>query len=78
MISKLEILLIKSYKTISHPIYHALDKVHLNLFACRFTPSCSQYAEEAIKKYGPVKGTIMAIKRISRCYSPNGGSDPVK
>lgn len=45
---------------------------------CRFTPSCSQYAVEALKKYGPLKGLILAVKRISRCH-PGGGSgyDPV-
>ena len=46
--------------------------------SCRFTPTCSQYALEAIRKYGPFKGLWLAIKRISRCH-PWGGSgyDPV-
>jgi conserved hypothetical protein YidD len=46
--------------------------------ACRFTPTCSQYAVEAIKKYGPFKGFWLAFKRILRC-NPWGGSgyDPV-
>lgn len=45
---------------------------------CRFTPTCSQYSLEAIKKYGVFKGLILSIKRISRCH-PGGGSgyDPV-
>lgn len=45
---------------------------------CRFTPTCSQYAIEAIRKYGPFKGTWRAIRRILRCH-PWGGSgyDPV-
>ena len=45
---------------------------------CRFTPTCSQYAVEAIRKYGPFKGLFLAIKRILRCH-PWGGSgyDPV-
>ena len=45
---------------------------------CRFKPTCSQYALEAIKKYGIVKGSFLAIKRILRC-NPfcNGGYDPV-
>lgn len=46
--------------------------------ACRYTPTCSQYAQEAIKKYGPFKGGRLALKRILRC-NPWGGSgyDPV-
>ena len=45
---------------------------------CRFTPTCSNYAIEAIKKHGPFKGTWLAVKRILRCH-PWGGSgyDPV-
>jgi len=45
---------------------------------CRFTPTCSQYALEALKKYGLFKGTWLAIKRISRCHPWGGhGYDPV-
>ena len=46
--------------------------------ACRYTPTCSQYAMEAIKKYGPFKGGWLAFRRILRC-NPWGGSgyDPV-
>ena len=46
--------------------------------ACRYVPTCSQYAIEAITKYGPVKGLWLAVKRILRCH-PWGGSgfDPV-
>jgi putative membrane protein insertion efficiency factor len=40
---------------------------------CRFHPTCSQYALDAIQKYGPRKGTWRAIKRIARCR-PGGGS----
>lgn len=46
--------------------------------SCRYTPTCSHYSVEAIKKYGPGKGGVLAIKRISSCH-PWGGSgyDPV-
>lgn len=45
---------------------------------CRFYPTCSQYALEAIKKYGIVRGGIMAIKRIAKCNPYHkGGYDPV-
>lgn len=45
---------------------------------CRFTPTCSQYAIEALRKHGPFKGLALAIWRILRC-NPWGGSgyDPV-
>lgn len=46
--------------------------------SCRFTPTCSAYAVEALKKHGPIKGLALAIWRILRC-NPWGGSgyDPV-
>ena len=46
--------------------------------SCRFTPTCSQYALEALRKYGPLKGGWLALRRIARCH-PWGGSgyDPV-
>lgn len=46
---------------------------------CRFYPTCSQYAIEAIEKYGAIRGGIMAVWRILRCNPFNsGGYDPVK
>ncbi|NRB10211.1 MAG: membrane protein insertion efficiency factor YidD [Rickettsiaceae bacterium] len=45
---------------------------------CRFTPSCSNYAKEAVTKYGAIKGSWLTIKRIVRCQPfANGGYDPV-
>ena len=46
--------------------------------SCRFTPTCSEYAKQAILKHGPIKGLYLAIWRILRC-NPWGGSgyDPV-
>lgn len=47
--------------------------------ACRFEPTCSQYAVEAIQKYGALRGTGMAVWRIARCQPfARGGYDPVK
>ena len=45
---------------------------------CRFTPTCSEYARQAITKHGPLRGTWLALRRLLRCY-PWGGSgyDPV-
>lgn len=46
--------------------------------SCRFYPSCSEYGVQAVQKYGVVKGSWLAVKRIARCqpFSP-GGYDPV-
>ncbi len=68
-LSKFFIFLIKVYQyTLSPYLGHA----------CRYTPTCSVYGIEAIKKYGPFKGGWMALKRILSC-NPWGGSgyDPV-
>lgn len=64
------IFLIKLYRKYISP---------LKPVCCRFYPTCSQYAIEAIEKYGALKGGFMAIKRILRCNPFNkGGYDPVK
>jgi putative membrane protein insertion efficiency factor len=45
---------------------------------CRFYPTCSSYTIEAITLHGPIKGSWLAIKRISKCHPGNpGGVDPV-
>ena len=67
--SLLLIIPIKSYQIIISPLLGP---------SCRFTPTCSQYAVEAIQKYGPFKGSWLSFKRILKC-NPWGGSgyDPV-
>lgn len=46
--------------------------------SCRYTPTCSHYAVEALKKHGPIKGTWLATKRILSCNPWGGhGHDPV-
>ena len=46
--------------------------------ACRFVPSCSEYAYRAIEKYGLWKGGMIALKRVLRCHPFNpGGYDPI-
>jgi len=61
--------LIRGYQYLLRPILGA---------NCRFAPSCSEYAREAVEKYGALKGSWLAVRRILRChpYHP-GGYDPV-
>jgi uncharacterized protein len=47
--------------------------------SCRFEPSCSRYAEQAIQKYGLLRGSVMGAQRIGRCHPWHpGGYDPVR
>ncbi len=63
------ILLIKFYQYVLSPAIGP---------KCRYTPTCSNYALEAFRKYGPIKGLWLAIKRISSCHPWGGhGHDPV-
>lgn len=46
---------------------------------CRFIPTCSEYTRQAVDKYGIIKGSLKAIKRILKCHPFNyGGYDPLK
>jgi len=46
--------------------------------ACRYTPTCSEYAIEAVDRYGAWRGTVMAIRRVISCNPfARGGYDPV-
>ncbi len=66
---RLLILPIRFYKRCISPLYPP---------CCRFYPSCSTYAIEAIERHGPCKGLWLAIRRILRCHPGNpGGFDPV-
>ena len=63
------ILLIKFYQYVISPAIGP---------KCRYTPTCSHYALEAINKYGVIKGIWLGLKRISRCHPWGGhGHDPV-
>jgi putative membrane protein insertion efficiency factor len=69
MIKKAFIYLIRLYQKILSPILGA---------QCRYTPTCSQYAVEALQKYGALKGGWLAFKRILSCNPFGGhGHDPV-
>ncbi len=66
---RLAVLLVRAYQVTLGPFLGG---------SCRFTPSCSNYAIEALEKHGVVRGTWLAARRILRCR-PFGGSgyDPV-
>ncbi len=62
--------LIKAYKYAVSPILPS---------SCRFYPSCSEYAIDALKKYGLLRGSWLTLKRIARCHPLSaGGHDPVR
>ena len=63
-------LLIRTYKYFISPLLPP---------SCRFYPSCSCYAEDALRKYGFFKGSWLAVKRVSKCHPFSaGGYDPVR
>lgn len=65
----LVIFLIKLYQKLISPLFPN---------KCRFMPSCSHYAVEAVYKFGVLKGGFLAIRRIGKCHPFNpGGFDPV-
>jgi uncharacterized protein len=67
---KLLLAIIKIYKYAVSPLMPS---------SCRFTPTCAEYALEAIRKYGSLKGSALAARRILKCNPfHEGGFDPVK
>ena len=61
--------LIRFYQTSVSPLFPA---------RCRYIPTCSEYARQAVEKYGAAKGGWLALKRFSRCHPfHKGGYDPV-
>ncbi|HEX5731896.1 MAG TPA: membrane protein insertion efficiency factor YidD [Blastocatellia bacterium] len=64
------IYLLRAYKMLISPLLPP---------ACRFTPTCSEYAMEAITKHGALRGSYMGLRRLLRCHPFHpGGYDPVK
>jgi uncharacterized protein len=61
--------LIRAYRNFISPLFPS---------SCRFQPTCSQYAMEAIATYGSIRGSWLAVRRILRCHPFHpGGYDPV-
>jgi len=69
MLSKILVVLLKGYQWAISPLFGA---------NCRFYPTCSQYAIEAVQEYGPFSGSWLSLKRLFKChpYHP-GGYDPL-
>ncbi|OPX19740.1 MAG: membrane protein insertion efficiency factor YidD [Desulfobacca sp. 4484_104] len=67
--AKVVIILIRAYQIFVSPLFPSV---------CRFVPSCSEYACQALRRYGLGKGLVLTLKRIIKChpYHP-GGWDPV-
>jgi uncharacterized protein len=62
--------LLRGYKLFISPLFPP---------SCRFSPTCSEYAAEAVGKYGVLKGAVLGVKRILRCHPFHpGGYDPVQ
>ena len=61
--------LLRAYKWAISPLFPP---------ACRYVPTCSEYAMEAVERYGALRGGLMAIARLLRCHPfAHGGYDPV-
>ena len=69
MFQKTLLFLISCYRRYLSPLFPP---------SCRFQPTCSQYAATAVQRFGAVRGSWLAARRISRCHPFNpGGYDPV-
>ena len=70
MLEKLELDAIRLYRMYISPLKRGP--------CCRFVPTCSQYAEEAVRKHGALRGSCLALRRLIRCHPfSRGGYDPV-
>lgn len=73
LIKKISIFFIEKYQKYLSPI------IEFHGIKCKYFPTCSEYAKQAIKKYGMPKGLYMSIKRLLKCNPfSKGGYDPVK
>lgn len=71
--------LVSFYQKHLSPLWHRLGKsLFSDSFACRFSPTCSQYFKEAVQKYGIIHGAWLGLKRFLRCHPfTQGGHDPL-
>lgn len=70
---KILLFMIKVYKKLFSPIFHLFGS------ECKYYPTCSDYAKQAIEKYGILRGSFLSMKRIFKCNPfSKGGYDPLK
>lgn len=76
---KVELLVIRGYQKTLSLDHGYLGKIYPNTRACKFTPTCSEYGYDSVKRFGIFKGNYLAIKRVLRCnpWSTPGQYDPV-
>lgn len=69
MLARLLVMLVRGYQVAISPLLPP---------ACRYTPTCSQYAIDALRQHGAMKGSWLALRRLGRCHPFRpGGYDPV-
>lgn len=69
LMAKLLLLMVRAYQYVLSPYFGT---------QCRFTPTCSHYAADALKKYGAIKGGYLTTRRLLRCHPwHDGGYDPI-
>lgn len=67
--TRILLFLVKAYQYLISPMFAP---------SCRYTPTCSEYAVQALKKYGALKGFWLSMKRVGRCHPwHDGGYDPL-
>lgn len=78
LLAQLLRLIIKLYGVVFSPLLHAFAGPG---FGCRYTPTCSDYAQQALEQHGLRRGSILTVKRLCRCHPfakiKNAGFDPI-
>ncbi len=70
MVKRILLYLIRGYQYLISPVL---------IPSCRFHPTCSSYARDAIDKYGPLRGSCLAVRRLCKCHPFHpGGYDPLR
>ena len=76
---RFELILIRIYQKTLSLDHGYLGRIYPNLRVCKFTPTCSEYGYDSVKRFGIFKGNYLALKRFIRCnpWSKPGQYDPV-